>query len=86
MGFKVGDKVKCIKIDGSFDRDLTLGKIYIVDTGCHMAMDNWICIKNDDGGKHNGFNLKWYGFELVNKDQPKTELEWLDRIQSNFKE
>jgi hypothetical protein len=88
--FKPGDKVRFVACHDTDARDmLTVGKIYTVDIPCDMVGhgEEWLCIVEDDKHKHNGFGTKYYIFELVEARQPATnDIDWLDRIQLNFRQ
>ena len=51
MKFKRGDNVVCISTDGGYERHLTIGKIYEIDTFYLGNITNLyhICIKSDIG-------------------------------------
>ncbi len=87
--FKVGDKIRARKNTAAYDK--YKDTIIIVDKPC--AMDNslmgedleHICYIDPLTNMHNGWNSKL--FELaIDKIIPRSELDFLDCFQQNFKE
>lgn len=80
--FKKGDKIKCIGYAGDTSPPyVSRGVIYEV-----LQTDDQRCLILNNG------NQKWFVrndcFKLIKKvtSVPKNEVEWLDRVQENFKE
>lgn len=81
--FKKGDIVRCIDFMEDTDKEhFTLGEEYKVLRSRNNASGDFYTI-NDNGDE-------WYVysecFELVNKEPPKNDIEWMDRVQRNFQE
>ena len=73
--FKIGDKVKRV---GEDFRQVKHGHIYIISQVDYE--DKELQLQGMTG------NYVFSKFKKVeNLERPKTELEWLDRVQQNFK-
>ncbi len=79
MTFKAGDIVVALNSAlGSY----TKGKVYIVKG---MRDDNVVLTECDDTGcTSNGWGA--WNFKLAERPVIKNDIEWLDRVQKNFKD
>lgn len=90
--FKIGDKVKCITSISERDGGPRVGEVYKVVS----ANENHIgvyCPRIMSGHSYSidikhGFRPNWGNqcFILIEKPPIKNDIEWLDRVQSNFKD
>jgi len=85
--FKVGEKVTAVGNYEQYGGGYTHRKgDTIIIVGIRNESNNYF-IRNTNNG--NEVNWGFYGedyFSKLKKEPVKTELEWLDRVQDNFKE
>lgn len=85
MEWKVGDQIRFIEPSGDCDEDVfTIDEIYTIET-VRGTMHKEYAVTND-GGEH--WWIETDAFEFYKKkvwEQPKNELEFLDRVRQNFK-
>lgn len=81
--YKVGDKIKAVQPWAQHH----MGDICVIDT----ITDDLVVFRTPSGirchwTKSSIFEMNTYFVPFLKREPPKTELEWLDRIQENFKE
>lgn len=85
--FRVGDKVKYVggMID-VFKPIISYGKEYIVTSTYYSnEVSNWMIEIMNDENKLDTWGQGWFRL-CAPREKDTNEIEWLDRVQQNFKE
>lgn len=82
MKYAVGDYLVFIEEVGDCSEDIfTYGQKYIIEYVSDTQRS--VYVTNDQGEE---WQIEKDAFDLIKKEPPKNDIEWLDRIQQNFKE